>query len=55
MGQTILAMMKDLPFRAAVAFSGGRLTREQGKLILDVLNGVRRPTALIGLLVSVFR
>jgi beta-glucosidase len=55
MAEMMVAMMNELPFRAAVAFSGGRLTREEGQLILDVLNGVRRPMALLGLVQAVFR
>ncbi|MBN1247121.1 MAG: glycoside hydrolase family 3 C-terminal domain-containing protein [Anaerolineae bacterium] len=54
-GQMMAAMMRELPFRTAILFSGGRLTRDDGQLILDVLNGVRRPTALLGLLMAVFR
>jgi beta-glucosidase len=55
MAGMMAAMMNELPFRAAVGFSGGRLTREEGQLILDVLNGVRRPMALLGLVQAVFR
>jgi len=48
--RTVEAVMAELPLRALVLFSGGKLTRETGQLLLDVMNGKRSKLALLGLL-----
>jgi beta-glucosidase len=52
--RTVEAVIAELPLRTLVLFSGGKLSRESGQVLLDVMNGDRSPLALVTMLKDLF-